>query len=264
MYERLVRHPERPDPAAWRELHRRVEGWARLPASGVHRDAVGEAVAETCAEVWRTLQLARGGPTFEGFAQGRFVEVARRLAGAGSRPALVPVPVPGAARSGRAGEPAGASAPDVEAARLARLGTALDGLRRRNPLHHRAVALVYQDRATVDEAADALAVDGWVVRALLARARQALAQEVDRSAPTRTTGRRSGRADDPAGRARDVRRTSRGGPDDGRPRADGPPAGGSAGRRGGGSGGGSGRPTGQQGRRKKGRPPGPARGGRPG
>jgi hypothetical protein len=83
IYERLVRYPDHPDAAAWAELQRRVGAWAALRGTGLHRELQPEVAAETCAEVWRMLQLARGGAGFEGFVQGRFVGVVRRLTGVG-------------------------------------------------------------------------------------------------------------------------------------------------------------------------------------
>ena len=45
-------------------LERRVRAWTRDD----------DVVAEICAEVLRTFNLARGGAAFEGFVQGRFIE----------------------------------------------------------------------------------------------------------------------------------------------------------------------------------------------
>ena len=66
IYERLARRPERPDALAVASLERRVRAWTQDD----------DVAAETCAEVLRTFNLARGGAAFEGFVQGRFMEVA--------------------------------------------------------------------------------------------------------------------------------------------------------------------------------------------
>ena len=161
LYERLARQAERPDATAWGELEARVRAWATPRAFGLGREEADEVADETCAEVWRTLNLARGGAAFEGFVQGRFLEVARR------RP---PPPPPFALAQAR-----GDSSADE------RLGACLAELASRNPLHHRALSLLYEDRATVDEAADALGVDGWTVRSMAARARAALAHCLERA-----------------------------------------------------------------------------------
>jgi hypothetical protein len=162
IYERLARRSGRPDPLALAALDRRVRAWTRDD----------EVAAETCAEVLRTFNLARGGAAFEGFVQGRFVEVARR------KP-LPPNPLPRA--RGRGDEEGEGT--DIPPERLARC---LEELRARNPRHHGALVLLYEDRATVPEAAAALAVDAWTVdawtvRMLAARARQALVQCLERA-----------------------------------------------------------------------------------
>jgi len=155
LYERLARRPDRPDPAAREELERRVRAWAGLRVFELGRDLAEEVAAETCAEVWRSFNLSRGGAAFEGFVQGRFVEALRRRA---SPPVAV-----------------------ASEANDARLQTRLEELRTRNPRHHRAVELLYFDEATPVEAADTLAVDVWTLRSLIARARQALAQRLERT-----------------------------------------------------------------------------------
>ena len=158
IYERLARRPERPDPLAMDALERRVRAWASVRASGLSREVADEVAAATCAEVWRTINLARGGAAFEGFVQGRFVEAA------------------GEARRQR--EQDEQSQRDERGERLSRC---LEELRARNPRHHGAIVLLYDGRATVHEAADALGVDVWTVRTLAARARLALAQCLERA-----------------------------------------------------------------------------------
>ena len=145
IYERLARRPERPDPSAWAALEARVWVWA----------GDEDVVAETCAEVWRTFNLARGGPSFEGFVLGRLLEVTRT-----SPPPQLPTPQmeQGDQQRGERGETC-----------LAELGA-------RNPRHHRALLLLYGERATPEEAAEVLAVDAVTVRVLAARARLALAE----------------------------------------------------------------------------------------
>jgi DNA-directed RNA polymerase specialized sigma24 family protein len=130
---------------------RRVRAWAGLRAFGLGRDTAEEVARQTCAEVWRTFNVARGGDAFEGFVQGRFVEAVRRAAPA---------------------SPQGSPTP--------RLAAALAELRARNPRHHQAITQVYDAQATPEEAADELAVDAWELRSMLARARQALAQSLER------------------------------------------------------------------------------------
>jgi DNA-directed RNA polymerase specialized sigma24 family protein len=129
-----------------------VRAWATLRAFGLDATLAEEVASETCAEVWRTLNLARGGVAFEGFVQGRFVEALRR-----ATPGSEPTPV----------------SPERVLARLAEL-------RLRNPRHHRAIALLYEGQATPAEAADELGVDVWTLRSLAARARLALAQSRER------------------------------------------------------------------------------------
>jgi DNA-directed RNA polymerase specialized sigma24 family protein len=133
---------------------RRVRAWAGLRAFGLGREAAEDVAQATCAEVWRTFNLARGGDAFEGFVQGRFVEAVRMAPPAPSAP-----PPPGASP---------------------RLAAALAELRARNPRHHQALTLVYGAQATPEEAADELAVDAWEIRSMLARARQALARGLER------------------------------------------------------------------------------------
>jgi hypothetical protein len=89
-------------------------------------------------------------------------------------------------------------------------------LRLRNPRHHRAVELVYQEQVTPIEAADELAVDVWALRAMVARALLALlalAQSPERrerptgdrgagsrpAAKPARTGNRAGQRQNPAG-----------------------------------------------------------------
>ena len=179
IYERLIRRPERPDPLAVAALESRVRAWTRDD----------ELAAETCAEVVRTVNLARGGAAFEGFVQGRFIEVATSppYHGAPSSP-RPPNLLSGAERGNK-----------DEIGWTERLSRCLEELRARNPGHHGALALLYEDRATVPEAADALAVDAWTVRSLAARAKQALAQCLERAERRRaergggTPGRSGGR-----------------------------------------------------------------------
>ena len=136
-------------------LEQRVRAWTRDD----------EVAAQTCAEILRTFNLTRGGAAFEGFVQGRFVEVARRRE-----------------RDER----------DEQDGRGERLSRCLEELRARNARHHGAIRLLYEDRATVPEAADVLTVDAWTVRTLAARARQALAQclgRADRRAAPRAGGK---------------------------------------------------------------------------
>ncbi len=296
IYARRVRYPEHPDAAAWAELQRRVGAWAAMRGAGLHREVAPEVAAETCAEVWRMLQLARGGAGFEGFVQGRFVEVVRRLTEANVEDGPAPAshgpeptppgpgaqPSPPSPRLRERGSNDAISGEHIEtvtgagewdqhgdtlaepvvdeaevraarrAARLGRLQKALEELRKRNPLHHRAVSLVYLDEASVAEAGDALAVDGWQVRLLLARAREALGQEVDRAErvrEARQAGETTGRGK--PGRARAAaRKPDAGG---GKPQAGG--TGGGKPRAGGGK---PGRPGAGQ---RKGRPPGGGRSG---
>jgi len=75
------------------------------------------------------------------------------------------------------GAPTGIEAPERDGTRLA---AALDELRSRNPRHHRAIELLYQDQARLEEAADELAVDAWTLRSMIARARLALAQGLEK------------------------------------------------------------------------------------
>jgi hypothetical protein len=162
IYERLARRPDRPDPLAWDALERRVRTWTRDD----------DVAAETCAEVWRTFNLARGGAAFEGFVQGRLLDVATER-----------------------GERTDAETADA-ATLVKRMQACLTELRTRNALHHSAITLLYEDRATVPEAADALRVDGWTVRALAARARQALAQCLERGGRSERAGGTSPRSGD--------------------------------------------------------------------
>lgn len=177
LYERLMRRPDRPDPGASAELDRRVRAWATLRALRLEATLADEVTGETCAEVWRTLNLARGGAAFEGFVQGRFVEVLRRAT---------------------AEEEAAPVAPERVLARLAEL-------RLRNPRHHRAITLLYEDEATPAEAADELGVDAWTLRSLVARARLALAQSPERSG----NRKRPGDNRRPAARSAKPRRSGR-------------------------------------------------------
>ena len=164
IYERLARRPDRPDPLAVASLERRVRAWTRDD----------EVAAETCAEVLRTFNLTRGGPAFEGFVQGRFIEVVNRA------PPPAPLPIAMERGSPDASESLSAGM-DTGMARNDRLARCLEELRARNPRHHGALTLLYEDLATVPEAADALAVDVWTVRALAARARQVVAEYLERS-----------------------------------------------------------------------------------
>jgi hypothetical protein len=208
IYDRLARRADRPDPRAWAVLGERVRAWTR--------DA--DLADETCAEVWRTFNLAHGGPSFEGFVQGRLVAVTRRLTSP-------PNPLPGAESGSQDPRPASAGSgsargsQDLHPARthsgaeqgkldphptlpLRRGGqgggliACLEELRARNPTHHRVLALLYEDRATVDEAADLLGVDPWTVRSLAARASMALAQCLERAGRQRGAGA-SGDAEQP-------------------------------------------------------------------
>jgi DNA-directed RNA polymerase specialized sigma24 family protein len=183
IYERLARRPERPDPLAWEALEQRVRAWARDD----------EVAAVTCAEVWRTFNLARGGAAFEGFVQGRFVEAARPREAPPLGGAIHRVPT-GAVRESPDVSDAGAAMGD---ARVERLRACLEELPGRNPRHHRALTLLYADRATVQEAADVLAVDTWTIRTLVARARLVLAQCLERAERKRSPGEggRPGAAD---------------------------------------------------------------------
>ena len=140
-----------------------MRAWATMRVLGLGPDRAEEVTAETCAEVWRAFNLARGGGAFEGFVQGRLVEMVRKT----SPPGETSPPAPLLAGEGPGGE-------------VGRLSAALDELRARNPRHHRAIELVYQDRATLEEAADELAVDVWMLRSILARARRALAESLTR------------------------------------------------------------------------------------
>jgi DNA-directed RNA polymerase specialized sigma24 family protein len=187
-----VRWPNRPDPHAARELERRVRAWASVRAFGLHRDAVDEVAADTCAEVWRHLNLSRGGAAFEGFVQGRFAEVLRTLHGregamhlASSGPDKVGAQF--IAPVGIASERATATPLSL---REERLGECLDDLRSRNPRHYRALELIHADEASPSEAADVLAIDVWTVRALLTRAGRALAQDLDWIEQWQTPGTR--------------------------------------------------------------------------
>jgi DNA-directed RNA polymerase specialized sigma24 family protein len=148
-------------------------------AFGLSRDRADEVAAEACAEVWRTFNLARGGAAFEGFVQGRFVEALRRKT---SPPARTSEDRTGATP---------APPDDISGTRLQ---AQLDELRARNPRHHQAVELLYVDKATPTEAADALAVDVWTLGCLVARARLALAQGLERAEQRRQPGpaRRTG------------------------------------------------------------------------
>jgi hypothetical protein len=200
IYERLARRPDRPDARAWAVLGERVRA--------LTRDA--SLADETCAEVWRTFNVARGGASFEGFVQGRLVTVARRINPAPNpdlshserrsldpHPALTTLPwgpfIPTALAGGDVG-PAGRdyrAAHDIEAdSRAAQrqgggLVACLEELRARNPNHHRVLALLYEDQATIEQAADRLRIDPWTARSLTARARMALAQCLGRAARQR-------------------------------------------------------------------------------
>ena len=103
-----------------------MRAWATLRVFGLGRDLAEEVAAETCAEVWRTFNLARGGGAFEGFVQGRFVEALRRATSPPTR-----------AHQPRSAEDGGILAARAPAARLP------TSFRVRNPRHHRAVALLY-------------------------------------------------------------------------------------------------------------------------
>jgi DNA-directed RNA polymerase specialized sigma24 family protein len=179
IYERLARRPERPDPLAVVSLERRVRAWTQDD----------DVAAETCAKVLHTFNLARGGAAFEGFVQGRFIEVAHEA------PPPAPLPIAMERGSPDASEslPAGR---DMEAARSERLARCLEELRARNPRHHGALVLLYEDRATLPEAADTLAVDAWTVRVLAARAKQVLAECLGRAERRRAerAGGKPGRA----------------------------------------------------------------------
>jgi hypothetical protein len=188
IYERLARRPDRPDARAWAVLGERVRA--------LTRDA--SLADETCAEVWRTFNVARGGASFEGFVQGRLVAVARRINPAPNpdlshserrsldpHPALTTLPwgpfIPTALAGGDVGEA------EIRAAQRQGGGlvACLEELRARNPNHHRVLALLYEDRATIEEAAQRLGVDPWTARSLAARARMALAQCLERAARQR-------------------------------------------------------------------------------
>ena len=97
IYERLIRRPERPDPLALAALERRVRAWTDDD----------EVAAETCAEVLRIFNLARGGAAFEGFVQGRFVEVTREA----------PPPAPLSIAMERGSPPASSGLPPLPLAR---------------------------------------------------------------------------------------------------------------------------------------------------
>ena len=177
-YEQLSRRPERPDPLAWDALERRIRAWT----------ADDEVVGETCTTVWSTLNLARGGASFEGYVHGRFIEIATSP-GAGAMNCAPTGPERGSQAVGGGETEAGTE-------RAQRLSACLEELRARNPRHHAVIALLYEDRATPEEAADVLGVDVWTVRMLVARARQALAQCLERAERKRET-----RADSRAGRS---------------------------------------------------------------
>jgi hypothetical protein len=191
IYERLARRPDRPDARAWAVLGERVRA--------LTRDA--SLADETCAEVWRTFNAARGGASFEGFVQGRLVAVARRInpapnpalshpegRGVDPHPALTTLPwgpfIPTALAGGDVGEA------DIRAAQRQDGGllACLEELRARNPNHHRVLALLYEDQATIEQAADRLRIDPWTARSLAARARMALAQCLERAARQREAG----------------------------------------------------------------------------
>jgi DNA-directed RNA polymerase specialized sigma24 family protein len=163
---------------------RRVRAWAGLRAFGLGRDAAEDVAQDTCAEIWRTFNLARGGASFEGFVQGRFVEALRRTAPSSIQGDLTP---------------------EGEGTRLT---AALDELRARNPRHHRALALLYEAQATPEEAADELTVDPWALRSMIARARLALAQSLERPARGERSGvsERSGQGAEKNQRPSDKRR----------------------------------------------------------
>ena len=93
-------------------------------------------------------------------------------------------PAAWARRAASANEPAPAS-PERLLARLAEL-------RLRNPRHHRALALLYEEQATPAEAADELGVDVWTLRSLAARARLALAQSLERAEQRKRPGNSRG------------------------------------------------------------------------
>jgi hypothetical protein len=155
IYERLARRPDRPDARAWAVLGERLQAWTR--------DA--SLADETCAEVWRTFNSARGGASFEGFVQGRLMAVTRP-----NNPHPHPAhPLAGGGQGGG-------------------LLACLEELRARNPNHHRVLALLYEDRATIEEAAERLGVDPWTARSLAVRARMALAQCLERAARQREAG----------------------------------------------------------------------------
>ncbi len=148
-----------------------MRAWATLRLLALGPDLAEEVTGQTCAEVWRTLNLSRGGAAFEGFVQGRFVEVLRR------------------AESPVEQEPVSAVSPERVQAKLAEL-------RLRNPRHHQAVELLYQGQATPAEAADELMVDVWEIRAMVARANLTLARSLERPA------RKQRPADKPGARPR--------------------------------------------------------------
>jgi hypothetical protein len=187
IYDRLARRADRPDPRAWAVLGERVRAWTRDP----------DLADETCAEVWRTFNLARGGASFEGFVQGRLMAVTRRLTSPpnplrGANIDFVDI-ISGAKRGSLDPRPA---LPLAGGGLGGGLSDCQEELRARNPTHHRVLALLYEERATVDEAADLLGLDPWAVRSLASRASMALAHCLERAGRQRGAGA-SGDAEQP-------------------------------------------------------------------
>ena len=192
-----------------------MRAWATMRASGLHRDAAADVAQDTCAEVWRTFNLARGGASFEGFVQGRFVEAVRRASAraAALSGGMVPGGAVSAAAPPSATPPATASADDASEAVAppvrddTRLLAALTELRARNPRHARAIERLYQDEATTEAAADELAVDIWAFKSMIARAKLALAQRLER--PTQRPGQKQRSGDNRRPTARPSGKTRR-------------------------------------------------------
>lgn len=136
---------------AWAELTRHVEGWTAARYRGLGPDAPGEIAAQACAQIWERFNLARGGAAFEGFAQGRLLEAARRYQ----------------ERTPQAADPT--------------WDTCLAELRQRNSRHARMLELVEVERASLQEAADVLGMDPLAACAMLDRARAALVRCMERS-----------------------------------------------------------------------------------
>jgi RNA polymerase sigma factor (sigma-70 family) len=140
IYEHLMRDHE--DRLAWFSLQRRAQVWARDHLGSRGREAVEDAVAETCADIAVALEKARGPETFAGFCFGHFLNARRRVLRA-SR-GLEPLDV--------LGEDIAAPEEDSpDPVEIALLKQCLEWLEGAHPKEHRAVDLrFYDERSPAD------------------------------------------------------------------------------------------------------------------